>query len=29
MLREDGEEKVSNYWMTLRKRADTGNWKKY
>ena len=25
--REDEEEYVSNYWMTLRKWQDTGNWK--
>jgi hypothetical protein len=25
---EDGKEYVSNYWMTLRKREDTGNLKK-
>ena len=24
--REDKEEEVSSYWMTLKKRGDTGNW---
>jgi len=23
-----GEENLSSYWMTLRKREDNGNWKK-
>ena len=27
-MREDEEEDVSSYWMTLRKRDDTGNFKK-
>jgi hypothetical protein len=26
--REDEEEDISSYWMTLRKREDTGNWKR-
>ena len=27
-LREDEEEDVSSYWMNVRKREDTGNWKR-
>jgi hypothetical protein len=26
--REDERESVSSYWMTLRKRKNTGNWKR-
>jgi hypothetical protein len=27
-MTEDEGEDVSSYWMTLRKREDTGNWKR-
>jgi hypothetical protein len=26
--REDDEKEVSSYWMNLRKKENTGNWKK-
>jgi len=28
VLREDKEKDVSSYWMNVRKREDTGNWKR-
>jgi len=27
-MTEDEEEDVGSYWMTLRKRGNTGNWKR-